>query len=671
MRSLLILCVVLALIGSSMFPHHIHAQAARLPSGEKEPVEAAFSSSGMSVSLRAATDATILFKSTNGEQTRAPQEQERKIPYLVLDRNGVATPGFERTLRLSLENLRVPAPGLYAELQVQTQHSNPDEPGAANKEKLLVWEEARYIPGTPDSQGPGSLDFNIVFQNAFEDRGTSVRTPTDYYSYRLTLSDPQGNVLQSFEQDYAFLLESQWRVPLPKVRESAPGAAPNVLLVYFCDMVPFQADARDLESRIPRQDVERYVQTELIPAMVSAFLVQSNLWNMPWYPEWSNFRSVEESKTLSVALGGAGTWFHGAAPSLGHAMISIRVDGTYGEYPNLTDGILSVFHHELFHNQQRNISLHEAGNDNISGRDQAWEFFSEGTAVLASLVGQPGVQMQFSGMPRSYLKRANAFIGSDGMIGGGLNKSYTEVPYHTALYWRFLYERCGGIKAGIEDPAAGMQIIRHVLETLYSGTVVNINSSTASIQSLPRIMDMALQATPTCAFKSFNESLVGFTRSIYMLRRADGRCLGSLTATCGFFDPHHLYSVPNAESDILAAGAVLDGAIPSSFGLDLVALSLDPSVQGKTVQLNFDSIQSPGDEFHVELWAHRRLSQAADNVNGKDLMYSGRSRNGRLVIALGRINVQEYSSLDVVITRMDTHEAASDPGRYTIGVTVE
>jgi hypothetical protein len=146
---------------------------------------------------------------------------------------------------------------------------------------------------------------------------------------------------------------------------------------------------------------------------------------------------------------------------------------------------MSVFHHELFHNQQRNISLHFGSKGNIAGKDGAWELFSEGTAVLASLVGQPSVQMASSPMPRSYLKRANAFIGSDGVFPGGLNMSYTEIPYHTALYWRFLYEQCGGIKDGREDPAAGMQIIRKILETLYSGEMVDINSSTSAVQKLP------------------------------------------------------------------------------------------------------------------------------------------------------------------------------------------
>src|SRR5690606_20068406 len=99
---------------------------------------------------------------------------------------------------------------------------------------------------------------------------------------------------------------------------------------------------------------------------------QSDVWGFPWYAEWSNFREDEDPKTLSVALGEYGMWFHGAPASLGHAMISIRVDGAFGEYRNLTEGILSVFQHELFHNQQRNISLHFGSYGNLLGKEGAW-----------------------------------------------------------------------------------------------------------------------------------------------------------------------------------------------------------------------------------------------------------------------------------------------------------
>ncbi|HEY3474807.1 MAG TPA: hypothetical protein VGK56_09375, partial [Anaerolineales bacterium] len=540
----------------------------------------------LTVTLKAANSATILFNLESEEDVDAPDSSGRKIPHLVLKRNGVLTPGYERTLLVLLDNLVVPPGGLYARLTLETQHSDPDL-GRGHKNRISVWEEMRFLPSSGDPAQLESVNFNIVFEHFFKRQGKAVQTPTDYYRYRLTVFDPQGHMLQEMNEEFAFLMENQWRVPLPAVLEAAPGAAPNELLIYYYDMIPFQTDMRDPETQIPRQDVNRYIQIELIPAMVKAFVTQSTLWEMPWYEEWSNYRTEEDPKTLSVALGGHGTWFHGAAPSLGHAMISIRVDGSFGPYSSLTDGILSVFHHELFHNQQRNISLHFGSRGNLYGKDGAWKLFSEGTAVLASLVGQPEVQFTPSSHLRAYVKRANSFIGTDDRTSGSLNKSYRDVPYHMALYWRFLYESCEGILNGVEHPATGMRIIRTVLETLYGGTIVDINASAGVAQAMPRILDAALQATPGCKFQTYEESLVGFARAIYLLRMDNGRCLALENASnCGFFDPYKLYNTPRAEEYVMRAGSttLIIGTIPSSYGIDLLEFEWDPAAQGESVK---------------------------------------------------------------------------------------
>jgi hypothetical protein len=401
--------------------------------------------------------------------------------------------------------------------------------------------------------------------------------------------------------------------------------------------------------------------------MVDAFEVQTDTWNLPWYAEWRNFRSEEDPKTLSVALGEYGTWFHGAAPSLGHAMISIRVDGSFGEYASITDGIMSVFHHELFHNQQRNISLHFGAKGNLSGQDGAWELFSEGTAVLASLVGQPAVQMASSIMPRSYLKRANSFIGSNGVFPGGLNMSYTEIPYHTALYWRYLYEQCGGINNGVEDPAAGMQVIRQILETLYSGEIVDINSSTSAVEDLPHILDVALYKTPACPFKSYEESLVHFTRAIYQLRLADGRCPGHAPAECGFFDPHKLYSVPGEESyTIVMDGKTnINGSIRSSFGVDLVRISAGPNLEGRSLKILFKNASDPEYTYNIELW-----DRQSHNGGAGGPVASKQTSPATPVIEIEKLDLEDLSALELVITRTDTNENVLQPGQYTIQVIV-
>jgi hypothetical protein len=630
----------------------------------------------LTVTLKTATSATILFKAENGKEVTAPASQVRKIPHLVLNRNGVLTPSFERTLLLSLENLIVPKSGLYAHLIIETQHSDPDL-GRKNRKRVQLWNETKFIPYSGDAQQLVSVGFNIVIQGLLQHQQKSIRTPTDYYSYRLIVLDPQGNILRVISEEYAFLMENQWRVPLPKVLEASPNAAPNELLIYYCDMIPFQADLRDPDTQIPRQAVGRYIQTELIPAMMDAFETQTNLWGLPWYKEWSNYRADEDPKTLSVALGEYSTWFHGPAPSIGHALISIRVDGGFREYSNITDGILSVFHHELFHNQQRNINLHFGNKGNIAGKDEAWKLFTEGTAVLASFVGQPTVQFEPATRMRAYLKRANAFIGSDGQFIGDLNRNYQEAPYHFAIYWRFLYESCGGINDGLEDPATGMKVIHHVLETLYKGEIVNVNSSNDVTAGLPRILNVALQDTPTCPFHTYEESLIHFARAIYLLRLENGRCSTSYNSTyCGFYDPRRLYQTPPAEDFLIQAGSTtqINGSISTSYGIDLLELELDPSAEGKTLKLIFKNISDPEDKFHVELWKVKTLQSEAEPESYSAQMgeaKSMRTENGYLTVEVDDLNINEFNKLGLIITRMDSFENKEETGRYLIQAIAE
>lgn len=650
---------------------------------------------GVTIDVKAANDATIFFKSESGNEVDAPESDGQQIPHLVLNRNGVPTPGYERTLHFSLGSLIVPPSGLYARLVIETQHDDPDQTHQ-NAEPIRVWQDTKFIPYAGKSQEPISVDFNVVFQRSFQHQTELMRTPTDYYNYQIILFDPQGNELREIRKEYAFLMENQWRVPLPMVLEASPGAAPNELLVYFYDMIPFKANPRDPDSRIPRHDVERYIQIELIPAMVAAFETQSNLWEMPWYSEWTSYRPEEDAKTLSVALVEYKTWFHGAPTTLGHALISIRVDGSFGTYPNLTDGIMSVFHHELFHSQQRSLSLHLANNGNIAGRDDAWKIFSEGTAALTSLVANPGVEFGANSGLRRYVKRANAYLGADGISDGSSNKSYSLIPYETALYWRFLYEKCGGLNEGREDPSTGMKVIRHALEALYGGEIVDIYSSTDMIGAFPDVLDAALQATPACEFQTYNESLVHFARAIYQLRLDDGRCpVSGEPATCGFFDPYRLYQSPLIKNYLITGDSEIkiQDSIPTSYGIDILELGIDTALEGKSLTIIFESNFNDSYQFSVEVlklktsYSESHLERYAFEgqkvniqTNGNSLEsrvsqignpLSARVENGYQVMRIENRGADDINGLALIITRMDTNETSERMGDYTIQVVVE
>jgi hypothetical protein len=627
----------------------------------------------LTVRLSMATGKNIAFKAQELEVNAEPMDNE--IPHLVLKRNGVPTPGFERTLDVSVTDLVVPPSGLNVQLVIETQHGDPDLDRKGNI-RIRVSKETRFIPHEAPSQEQVDVQFRVTFNPEMELANKTIKTPTDYYRCRVVISDGQGKQLQTYANDYAFLLENQWRTPLPEVLEATPGAAPNELVVYYYDMMPYQSNLRDPDTRIPRKEVDRYIQTELVPAMVEAFRVQSNTWGFPWYEEWHNFRRDEMPKTLSVALGGRSTWFHGKPASLGHSMISIRVDGTAGEYDNLTDGIMSTFHHELFHNQQRNMSLHFGKHGFVAGKDEAWMMFTEGTAVLASSVAQPVVQFEASAQPRSYLKRANAFLGMEGAIGGGLNKSYKDIPYHMALYWRFLYENCGGVNSQGEDPATGMNVIRRILETLYTGEIVQINFSTDVAAAFPQVIDEALRFTPSCRFDSYEESLIHFARAIYMLRVENGRCQGWLgLSRCGFIDPHELYETPPADTHLveLESPAEIRGSIPSSYGIDLNEFILSPSVDGKTVKLAFTSNTNFATTFHVEVWKTRIIrengSAEHDLVQVLEPIFTS-TEDGHLLLEIKNFDRHEFDGLGLIIVRTDPYEETG-AGDYSIQLCAE
>jgi hypothetical protein len=287
--------------------------------------------------------------------------------------------------------------------------------------------------------------------------------------------------------------------------------------------------------------------------------------------------------------------------------------------------------------------------------------------------------VQFEATPqlRSYLKRANAFIGSEGAIGGGLNESYREIPYNTALYWRFLYEKCGGVDSNGEDPATGMRVIRHALEALYTGEIVQISSSTEVAEAFPLIMDHALQATPSCAFRSYEESLFHFARAIYLLRLEDGRCMEPIdTSTCGFVDPHHLYERPPVETYLISANPLTEvsGSIPSSYGIDLIELELGPSVERKTLKLIFTSTGDPQPAFHIEVLKIRTMSQ--DGEPEGQLTQTGepvsmKIDDGRAILQIENLSRDGIDELGLIVIRTDPYEDMNATGAYSMQVIVE
>jgi hypothetical protein len=628
--------------------------------------------------LRAASGATITFKTQNGQTVGDVPPQTLDLPHLVLHRNGALTDPDERTLIVEVTGIEVPPTGVTVTLEVETQHRDPDL-GGDSGQRIAVWRESRWITNT---RGFTQTDVTAVFTHEFDETVISgsetIATPTDYFRYGVAVLDmnhPITNPLRALGTDYAFLMENQWVARLPEVQEESAGAAPDELIVYYCDMFPFQKSIHDPTTWLPREDVPDYVHTELAPQMIEAFRVQTDDWGFAWYHAWTSYRPGEgkDTERLSVALGDGRTWFHGRAPSRGHSGISIKVTGgENARYDTLTDGLMSTFHHELFHSLQRNIKQKNGGNGSVGGEADAWQFFSEGTAVLAPSVGQLLVQLAPAPGTRAYMSNANRFLGDGGLLGD-LNTSYERMnPYRAAIYWRFLYEQCGGMKDGVEDAAAGMRVISRTLMVLYAGDIVDISSSTDLIGAVPEIMDRAIEGS-SCPFKTYEESLIGFARAIYALRLDGGRCTEPGTpAGCGFYDPDNLYYAPPV-STITYSGADQQhpGEIESSFGMDFVDVILDPAADKQPLTLEFHPAPGADAEFSVQLWKlidsgeGARPQRVPTYITATEIL-TRTSPDGHLLHVIPAINTTAYNRLGLIITRFDAEESSDPIGEYTI-----
>jgi hypothetical protein len=265
-----------------------------------------------------------------------------------------------------------------------------------------------------------------------------------------------------------------------------------------------------------------------------------------------------------------------------------------------------------------------------------------------------------------------------------MNTSYAKLrPYYAAIYFRFLYERCGGMRDGVEDPAAGMRVIHRTLAALYARDVVNIRSGDL-VAALPRVMDRALEGS-TCPFRTYEESLVEFARTVYALRLEGGRCTATGDpAGCGFYDPNDLYRNPPLDTIAYAGTAVTYAAadqlfpagIRSSFGIDLVDVALDPAADGRPLTIEFYGAPGAGAVFHVQLWklidpgGGARPQRIPSQVAAPEVLATTNA-NGRLTYTIPALDTTAYNRLGLIITRIDAHENSDPIGEYTIVLHAE
>ena len=621
------------------------------------------------VTLRAASGETIEFRTQNGEEHDGVPSRSSDLPRLVLTRSGALTLAREPTLHIEVSGIAVPPGGSTLTLTVSTERVDPDA-DAGSAETIPVWHEARHIAwegGTSETHTP------VVFTRTFTETvfvaGNEVDTPTDYFWYSITVdgheTDGARSVLE-LHGDFAFLMENQVRTQLPQVREESEGAAPDELVVYYCDMVPFQG-GRD-STQLRRSEVSRFVESELGPRMVEAFRAQGDGWGFMWHTAWTSYDPEAGERELPVALTDRGTWYHGRAPLTGHAGISINVAGKGSDhYDSLADAIMSTFHHELFHNLQRSAHQGVGGDGRVDGLNQAWQWFSEGTAELAISVGQPDVEFMQKGRARYHVQNSNRFF----LVN--LSSRRAMAASAAVVYWRFLYEHCGGMSAGIEDPGAGMGIIRASLAALYSNDTVDIGESSDVIGSIPHLMDQALAGTPSCPFDTYEESLNHFASAVYALTLDQGRCKAPGTPEgCGFYDPQGLYLIAPPQT-IQHRGSEYShsSVIHSSYGMDFIDVVLDPLTDGQPLVIELEGAANGRAAFSVQVWRlvdaelGSRPRPVPEQADGPDVVGTV-GPDGRLVYTIPSIDVTQFSRIGLIIVRVDTNEGFDPVGAYAI-----
>jgi hypothetical protein len=439
----------------------------------------------------------------------------------VLLRSGNLTNPEERTIQIQLSGLQIPADGISICVELETQLGDPDAGGGAFN-RIKVWEMEQ------DYQQPGiqqDLVFEYTFEQMFSLEGTQLTpTPTGYYRVRLTITpqmpsevDPSTDHGETVvELDEIFLLENQWVVPLVSENQR-PVLGPRELVVFYTDMTPYQTNTYQRGNRMRRESINRYIGDVIVPGMLEVIRLETETWGLGWDRAWRGHRDVNWPNSLTVALTDDGIWYHGKAPKGGYETISINVHQLdLKTYSDLTDWILSIFSHELFHNLQRSQNMQAGGHGDIAGRAGTWELVTEGTALLVETYVREQYQFSDGRQGNPYSLRAYRFQNL-GMLEVEELEAYllTVSPYDVAVYWRFIAAQCSG-----PESVESVKFIRRVLAYLYSNPDLLSASPEQLPAAYPELMDRVFLDQSQCPFNNFTESLASFSRFL-ALREMD------------------------------------------------------------------------------------------------------------------------------------------------------
>ncbi len=447
--------------------------------------------------------------------------------------------------------------------------------------------------------------------------------------------------------------------------------------VTYATLFPFGRGQEGLDHRLPPPAVSDFIERQFVPTIVETWHTQFHTWGYdPIHPDWDADKVVEIYITYPpfALFGGTGIYTASYNPD-GSPYPERRLwwfssSPAYDAYDSLENGYRVVYAHEFYHMVQWNSLL-----SSDCSMDTWNNLFIEAQAKFAPSVQYPKLEIlgeHIAGVGSEYQSAARHFLAHS------LNASYRDLEadtahrYDWALYWRFLYEQFGG-----------MEIVRAALEEVTCGYDAEIEAA------LPAAMDAAM-ARLDGPFQTFEESLIAFTEANFALRLdpEGGRCATEDRAICEtrYYDPNHTYKAPPLEDEIHYSGSPLtyEGAIPASFGTDLIEVRLDRDLSGQPLQIAF---QGEG-RFSVRVWtlgagaqasvgggaSTHALALASDAGDGggppRALTSHPKAMNkddgDRYVEWIPRLDTVRSDRLALLVVRLDTDERTNPAGDYTV-----
>ncbi len=558
-----------------------------------------------------------------------PDREKFDLPLLYLHREREAAAEADRTLEVQIAGL---ASG--TEIQVEALSWHVDR--SSGERHTLTTRLA--LPDRPCTvEAPCTARWTL----------DATTTLSDFYTLRV--KNGAGELLwESPHPDRPdFVALDTWEVDVDDY----------TVRIYYATLFPFAKGENDLENRLAPSAVTDFIEYVFVSMVVDTWQTQFQEWGFgdPMHPDWDRDKVVEIIVTApSLAL------LDGTGP------YTILIDADRNPYPErriwwpsscnnfqaydfLANGYKVAFAHEFFHLAQWNVLLSTGRPTNF------WlNFIVEAQGGFAPSVQYPEIEIE----ERHVVSDISEGRAANRFLTLHLNSSYRELEkekiykYDAGLYWRFLYEQFND-----------MGIIRAALEEMA------LRSEADIVSAMPSVMDNAL-ARADGPIRSFEDSLVAFARANYALRLENGRCAVTDLAECGgfYYDPKNVYADPPLEAELEYDGTTLtyDGAIPTSYGMDFLEVTLDPAQHDQSLTVKFQSDGAVA-RFSVQIW---KLGSGEAKPSAATLQPEIIARNGggTHTYVIPHLDTTAYNRLALIITRLDADEMTDPTGNYQVAL---